>query len=538
MKLAQRAASVVAAPFAALGGVMDRAILGTFPGWGVRRLQARAKARLFRMAERSEPVSSSQASRLSARGWTRKGGPKTATQRDLETIRATARDQYRRNPYARGVINSIVANLVGVGIIPQARVRHPKKFAVDEKFNDAAEDAWKRWADACDRSGKESFYSLQAQIQRDYYIAGEALLAFNGEVDDKREVPTSVELISSERLELKDELDRRDGKKVIQGVQFGADGIIEGYWIFPNHPYDTVYGSDKSRLVPASNVLHFYERLEAETVRGISKFLPVADAFDAFEQWLNWILAKERIAAAFAVAITEAHGLTVNSPTNPESEEELVDQNGNPIDVLEGGMVMRLNPGEDVRGINSGVQASSVDLLSQVFLRVIARGLDVAYELVARDLSKVTYLSARQGENQDRRHWEPQQEALNRTINVPVWREFIRVASMAGVLPYRGQSARIMDVDFVRPGWDWIDPGKDIAANEAGIRAGIVSPQAVIAAKGGDAYKVLSELAQFKAWAKELGLVDHLSIFQPAKGAQAASDVSEPKEKKVDDETP
>ncbi|MFH0903190.1 MAG: phage portal protein [Pseudomonadota bacterium] len=454
-------------------------------------------------------------------------GPKERTKVDLENVRSQARDLYRHNPYARGTVNSIVANLVGCGIRPQPRVLLPKKGTPDQKFNDVAEEEWKRWADKCDPSGRESFYFQQQELQREFYVAGEALVAYSVPRDG-RKTPLATSILPSERLSMLEELNRKDGTSIFQGVESTVDGRILAYWLYPNHPYESVYGSDKPYRVPADQVIHFFDSIEPEQIRGLSKFATVSGAFEGFMQWLDWLLTKERISAAFAVAITENAGLTVQSPLQTDDTDDLVDENGNAISVLEGGMVAHLRPGEDIKGIASGVQASSVDLLSQIFLRVIARGLDVAYELVARDLTKVTYLSARQGENQDRRHWEPQQENMNRVVNVPVWRRFVDLASMSGVIPKRAELDRMAAVDFVRPGWDWIDPGKDVAADISAIQAGIRSPLEVIQGKGGDAWKVLNDIATFRDWAKEKKL--ELSIFQPAKPAPILTDVAEPKE--------
>lgn len=510
------------------GRVLDSVIAPVFPGWAASRLRARAKMELFTRA-----LDAGQKDRLSGRKWAMKQGPRERTRVNLESILTQARDLYRNNPYARGIVNSIVANLVGVGIRPQPRVLLPKKGTPDQRFNDLAEDEWNRWADACDNSGRESFYFQQQELQREFYVAGEALLVSSVPTDGRR-VPYATSVLASERLAMLDELDRKDGSSIVQGVETSAGGRILAYWLYPNHPLESIYGSDKPYRAPADTVIHFFDSIEPEQVRGLSKFSTVAGSFEGFAQWLDWLLVKERISAAFAVAITENAGLGVQSPIpNPGDDEGLEDVNGNPIDVLEGGMVAHLRPGEDIKGIASGVQASSVDVLCQIFLRVIARGFDVAYELVSRDLSKVTYLSARQGENQDRRHWEPQQEQMNRVVNVPVWRRFVDVASLAGVIPRRAELDRMSAVEFVRPGWDWVDPGKDVAADVTAIQAGIRSPLEVIQSRGKDPWKVLNDIAAFKGWAKEKGL--ELSIFQPPKpvGAAPASDVTEPKEPEV-----
>jgi len=215
-----------------------------------------------------------------------------------------------------------------------------------------------------------------------------------------------------------------------------------------------------------------------------------------------------------ALAFVQQGGL-LQTPVSTGDTSDEEDEAGNPIDYYEGGMTLNLNQGEDVKPITSGVNAAAVDQLAQVFLRVVARGLDVAYETVSRDLSNVTYLSARQGENQDRRHWEPQQEDLNNNVNSVIWRQVMRAAFAQGLLGLKGAlEPRYLAHEWIRPGWDWIDPSKDLTGAIAAIRAGLRSPLQEITARGGDAETVLNDIAMFRDMAAERGL-DWLTVLMP-----------------------
>ena len=488
------------------------------PRLAARRLAARVRMRVHRDALQRD-ISASTGGRLAGRANAKLTGPKANTAKDLVKSRAQARDLRRTNPYASGTINTIVANLVGKGIFPQARVRRPKLRDFDVDFNARAETAWDQWAERCDPARKRSWYSQQRLIMREKLVAGECLVVLST-VDDGRPIPFATEIVPSERLAMKDEAKTKGGGKIVQGVEFDAAQRIVGYWIYPNHPYEGTYASSDAKLVPADRVIHFFEEEESGQVRGLTKFMTVAGAFEGFMQWLDWLLAKERVASAYALAFVEQGGL-LQTPVSSGDADDEEDDDGNPIDLHEGGMTLHLRPGEDVKGISSGVNAGAVDQLAQVFLRVIARGLDVAYETVSRDLSNVTYLSARQGENQDRRHWEPQQEDLNSDVNSIVWGQVIRAAWLDGALGMRGEfDPRYLAHEWIRPGWDWIDPSKDLTGAISAIRAGLRSPLAEIVARGGDAESVLDDIAQFKAMADERGL-DWLTCLQPEKPAAA-----------------
>lgn len=487
-----------------VGQSLDRALAIVAPVWARRRMSARAQIQLFKRAyEASRP------GRLSGRAIHPRRNVIEEGRQNLDNYRAQARELYRRNPYASGAVNSIVANLIGTGIRPKPAVLQPRLLSPDERFNDSAEDAWKRWSDAADLTGKQSFYSLQALVLRERLVAGECLILIQRPTDG-REVPLALDVISSERLADKDE-ERKDGSRIIQGVEFNSGGSIVAYWIHSNDAWSWLKSSKVER-VPSERVIHIFDQLEPGQVRGMTRFVSTAGTFEALAQYLDFELTKARVASAFAIMVTQESG-TIQFPKSGELQPERDDE-GNPIEYLEGGMVFHGRPGEGIQGVSPTITTSAFDPFVALMLRGVARGLDVSYELVTRDLSKVTYLSARQGENQDRRHWEPQQEAINRQLNYPVWRQFLELAILAGAVPGSLEKfERYSAVEFVRPGWDWIDPLKEVEADEKAIQAGLRSPIEVIRRRGGDPWKVLEELEQFKSWATEKGL--ELSIFQP-----------------------
>lgn len=466
-----------------------------FPGWALRREAARARLELM---QKARSYSAGNADRLS--GW-RPRAQETINQkarRDLETTRAQARELYRHNPWAHGTVNSIVANLVGCGIKPQSRVIMPRLFAPLESFNDKADAAWARWAQ------EDGFYSKQRLVQREKIVAGEVLVRFVAAKD--REIPLTLEVIQSERLATTESFRNRN-PNLVQGIEFGEDGKPAAYWVFPQPPSTQALMQSDPERIPADQILHIFDQSEPGQIRGMTRLMTCAGTFEAMAQYLDFVLTKERVASAFALAITRQQPLNF-----PSSGGDTKDAQNNDLDYLEGGIIFHADPGEQVQGISSSVQPAQVEQLMTVLLRQVARGLDSAYELVSRDLSKVTYLSARQGENQDRRHWKPQQDDLTQQLNWPVRREFIRLGQLRGLwrIP-GGQLDRYCAAEWIPDGWDWIDPSKDITGEVDAIKAGVLSPQEACAKHGRDWYQVLTDIKAHKDEAEAHGLA--LSIY-------------------------
>ena len=509
-----------------IGEALDALIEPFSPAWAYRRRHFRASMELVR------PRSISSGSRIDPKRRWSQMGPVSRTQNQYKERRAQARELYRENPYARGAINAIVANLVCKGIHPQPRVLRPKKRDLDEPINDRLRAVWDRWARKCDVQGQTSYYALQRRAVREWYVTGEVILHLpTPRRDDPRELPLAVDLIPSERLAL--EVDNRDRRRarVVQGVEVDAVGTPLAYWIYPQHPDESDFRLNKQnqpRRVPASEIIHLYDPTEPGQVRGETKLLSVSRTFEAMEQWLDFVLTKERVAASWVAMLRkEFGGATFRGLHDADVSE--TDDDGNQEDLIEGGTLLHGRPGEDIKSVSSGVIASQVDHLASLFLRQIARGLDVSYELISGDMSKVTYLSARQGQIQNVRIWEPQQEEFN-VINESVWERFVDQADRAGLLGAQASDERLRsmkeDVLWAPPGWDWVDPSKDTEAATLAIQAGLESSQKLVAKRGGDAIKILEDNAQHKKWSEDMGL--GLSIYKeepepPAPPAPAAA---------------
>ena len=79
----------------------------------------------------------------------------------------------------------------------------------------------------------------------------------------------------------------------------------------------------------------------------------------------------------------------------------------------------------------------------------------------------------------------------------PFWRRWIDVQALAGTIP--ADPAGLADyhaVRFVPPGWQWVDPAKEVAADVAAIEAGLKSREEVVAARGRDIDELDAERAR------------------------------------------
>lgn len=70
------------------------------------------------------------------------------------------------------------------------------------------------------------------------------------------------------------------------------------------------------------------------------------------------------------------------------------------------GMIQELQPGDEAQAVIPAGQASNAKDMLSIMIRLIGSGLGLSYEAISRDMSQVTYSSARQGLLEDKRTYE------------------------------------------------------------------------------------------------------------------------------------
>ena len=367
---------------------LDRAIGVVAPQAALRRAQARAAMAMLARAY--------EGARIGRRteGWVVAG---TSANAEIGTaiarLRDRTRDLVRNNPYAAKAVSAVVSNLVGTGIMPRAR-------AADAALNDQADTLWARFAEACDADGLTDFSGLQALIVRTLVESGECLVRIRERrAEDGLPVPLQLQLLEPDHLDAGKTGDAPGGGFVIQGVEFDALGRRRAYWLYPVHPGEVAMfrrASLASPPVPASSVLHLFDRLRPGQVRGVPWFAPVILKLRDLDEYDDAELVRKKIEACFAAFVTGS-----------EDEETLgsasTAADGRRVESFEPGMIEYLQPGKDVKFATPSHAGGYAEYM-RVHLHAIAAGVGLTYELLTGDLSQVNYSSIRAGLIEFRRH--------------------------------------------------------------------------------------------------------------------------------------
>lgn len=422
--------------------------------------------------------------------------PKTSADSALapfnSTMRSTAREMVRNNPYAERIVAGLKNNIVGTGIRPKFRHKNKAKAKTfGLKFWDFAHTT------QCDFNDQLDFYGLQGLAVRAVAESGECLArrVWN---KDKKTFGFEIQLLEPDFIDDTRNLEiTPQGGRIMHGIEYDAKGKRVAYWLWNNHPGDTMaLRSFKSERIPAEDIIHLYDVKRIGQTRGYSWLAPILVRLNEFDQYEDAQLVKQRVSAAwcaFIRDITAPEGATgLNNMGGVENEDQL--------EFLTAGVIEHLPPGKEIQFAQPPAVNGYAEYAVEI-LRSCATGAGVTYELMTGDYSKVNFSSGRMG-------W------IEFARSIAGWRKDIVINQFcAGVMKWIESSAPIMGVDmkdletiWVTPRREMIDPTKEVPAQVAKVNGGLQSLSNEILANGDDPEEVFQSIAEDKAMLKTLGI--------------------------------
>jgi len=487
---------------------LDRAISFLSPRAGLQRAQSRMALELTngyleRHAQRFSYDGATPGRRTN--GWyAASADANVELMGSLVWLRNRSRDLTRNNPYAANVVGQLVDNVVGTGIVPQAKTG-------DAKLDQIIDGEWPYFAESCDTPQRMDFYGMEQLIVRTAAESGESIVRYRPRLaQDNLRVPLQLQILESDFLDHARTMGTQNGH-VMQGVEFDLIGRRVAYWLYTYHPGGVLIlnprGGIMSQPIPASQILHTYRVLRPGQVRGVPWLAPVMMALRDLDDYKDAERTRKKIEACVVAFIEQPDGssgspLGITKQTDP--------YNGQPIESFEPGMVEYMKPGQKAT-FNNPAATRGFKEYTVCELQSIMAGLSMPYELGAGDMSQTTYSSWRGGQLGFRNTIEAYRWiTLIPCFCQPVRRRFIDTLIMLGKIPQRAvdnPKLRLYNTQWTAPRFESVDPLKDVQARLKEIRTGLVTLPEAIVANGYDPVKQLQEIA------KTNKLLDQLEII-------------------------
>lgn len=436
-----------------------------------------------------------------------------------DIIRGRARAAEMNSDLAESAVTALLRNVIGAGIIPQAKVRN-RNGKLNNDLNKKIEKAWAKWAEPenADIRGISNFYELQEMALRRMMYDGEILV---NKTSQGSYLPLSIQLIEAENIGA---VSITNGKNnIINGVEVTEHGRPVAYHVSQTDPMG-LRSFDTVRLSTDQAFLLFKPKRPSQ-IRGISLLALVLRRIHDIDEYMDADLIAARVAACFSVFVTSQNSAR-QSALLPR------DKKGRPNITMAPGMVRHLSPGESIEFADPKRNAGTASEYSATQTRRIASGLGMSADIVARNISG-NFSAARQNLLEDQKTFRQVQKFVITHFCMPIWKAFIDALYLAGELPsdYLANKDKYQEVAWLAPGWSWIDPVKEVNANKEAIKSGLTTLEDVCAASGRDWEEVLEQRKLEQDRAKELGvLLDYSSELQPLMDPDSDNNVQQSQE--------
>lgn len=395
------------------------------------------------------------------------------------SLRSQARHLERNHDLARGVISTLVKNVVGPKGIQVEPQPVDKNGQYHEEF---ALDLMKLWRDWCQRpevTGQHSWAQTQHLMARTWLRDGEGfsqkVLGRVAGLDHGTNVPFSLELFESDYcpIELND-----SSKRIMQGIQLNNWNRPTHYYLHKQHPNDiNASGSngfgmpnvENMRRLPAASVLHPKLTDRIGQLRGQTILSSVISRMADLKEFEDAERVAAKIGAKLSVVMTRnpeyAEGGFYSSLLE-NNEDGKPEYQRNEMQMADGMIFYGLLPGENIEMIDNNRPNPNTGAFRSDQIKMVAAGTTAGHSTIARDYSG-TYAAQRQELVESWGNYQLLTAHFTAQFVAPVWREFVDMAVLSGLLkvPAELDLASIDDALYIGPPMPWIDILKEAKAN-------------------------------------------------------------------------
>lgn len=465
----------------------DRIVSWLSPVRAVRRLQARS---ILSYYEAAKP------DRL-RKGRRAVGSANTEVAQAGGSLRQIARHLEQNYDLALGVLNTLVANVVGpngIGVEPQPR---NMDGSINDELAREIMELYKDWKKHPEVTHQHDWASAQRLLARSWFRDGEVfsqmVLGLVPSLSHRTRVPFSLELIEADFVPM--DMQTTAPTTVVQGIEVNSWGAATGFHVYKVNPLESsmVLGGAQTKRVPADRMLHLKNVHRIRQLRGVSVFASVLTRFDDLKDYEE----SERIAAKIAASM--AAYIKKGSP------EDYVGGDGNEGQRLmkfRPGMVFDdLRPGEDIGMIDTNRPNPNLETYRSGQLKAVAAGAGPTFSSIARSYDG-TYSAQRQELVEGYAIYSTLANEFIGRIVRPVYEQFVAMAVASGELkvPAGIKPGTLADATYMPPAMPWIDPKKEVEAWALQEDRAYVSGPEIVRKRGGNPLDVLEQQGR---WLRE-----------------------------------
>lgn len=414
-----------------------------------------------------------------------------------ETIRARSRDLERNSDMMESIIGAFERNVVGVGFKLQAKT-------ADEELNTRIEKLWKEWCKPrnCDVTYQQSFDAMCRMLIRRKKVDGGILFIKRYTKDGI--VPFSLQIREVDDLDTMQ--NNKNNTRIINGIEYNEFNRPIAYH-FKSYDVNGFY-SGKSERIKADDVIFLWNKKRPSQIREMSEMSSTIPRIRDVNSYMEAVSVKERVAACLSVFVRRSSP-TPGSIGRTGKTSSSASYDGK---TLSPGMIMELNPGDDISVVTPPAQGASAADFVRLQQRLTGSGQGMSYEVTARDMSQVNYSSARQGLIEDQKTYAIEQKYIIDHFLSEVYGAFLINAVLSGALDIKdfwGKKHEYLQHEWTPPGQKWIDPLKEANANKVSLATNQSTLAEIAAQTGQDWREIIDQRAREIEYMKLKGVIEN-----------------------------
>lgn len=399
---------------------------------------------------------------------------------DMWRMREFARDMDRNDVFVGQLIDRVIDNVIGPGLKVEPDTGDP---VLNQELSEFFNMDWGLDPLQCDLNGKHDWFFLQRLALRHTLIDGDVFSLLG-----PQQLRSGVGLFEAD---------------MVAGGAIGESDVVHGVVLEPATARPIAYLMVKDALnrkfrqisQPVSKtsaqltrierfdtqgnpqVLHVYDPQRVTQSRGVTVLRAVFDSLSMFED-LNFAkLLQQQVVSCIAAFInrTQDHqlGPREQAPTGYGTTETL--------EKLSPGMIARLLPGETIQGFSPNVPNAEFFQHVRLILRLISVNVGLPLEISLMDTTDTTFHGYRGALQQARMGFQAMQRWLPSKFQSEVYR--FKARQFLG-LERTQNDPRLLRHRWMLPGWPYVDPQKDAAADQVRLQNGLASPRRVQGERG------------------------------------------------------
>lgn len=403
-------------------------------------------------------------------------------------LRNRARYETLNNCYAKGIVRSASADLIGTGPRLQLSIPGDEGGEIAKEI----ERSFAVWAD-------ETHFALKLRVAEKSRVRdGEAFGIFD--TNERLQHPVKFDTRWVEAEVCTSPYAQPTNPRLIDGILFDRFGLPVEYYFLVNHPGNLIMTGLEplaSYTVPAARVVHWYSMDRFGQHRAIPEITPALGLYGQLRRYTMASLTAAEFAAMLAGVMKTNTGVGDAGVTTIED--------WTPFEMVRGAL-LTLPDGWEATQFKSENPPTGYGEFKRELLNESGRATGQPLNIVTGNSSGYNFSSGRLDHLPYQRTINIDRNDLRMIVLDPVFREWWNEAALIGLLP--PATPPLVDC---RWSWNWdgfdsIDQNKDAMADDTRLKNGTTTLAEVYAAYGQSWEEQLDQLARERDYATKLGL--------------------------------